>query len=85
MKPELPIFHAETERLMHKVNVFADTYASAFDDICSGKPDANKETDKRVNQLRRDIRSALTSAYLDGCREVSAELQNDNGACKDSF
>lgn len=73
MANEFPIYHAETEKLMHKVNVFADTYAVAFDDICAGKPGAEDAATRKVNQLRRAIRSALTAAYLEGCAEAAAE------------
>lgn len=74
MKLNLPIYHAQTEKLMHMVNVFADTYASAFDDICNGKPGADAAASKKLNQLRRAIRSELTAAYLDGCAESVSDI-----------
>lgn len=75
MATEFPIYHAEAEKLMHKVNVFAETYASAFDDICDGRPGAGDEATKKANQLRRSIRSALNAAYLDGCAEAATEFK----------
>ena len=76
MAHEFPIYHAETEKLMHKANQFADVYAVAFDNICAGKHGAEDASTKKCNQLRRAIRSALTAAYLEGCAEVAAEFKN---------
>ena len=76
MAHEFPIYHVETEKLMHKANQFADVYAVAFDNICAGKPGAEDAATRNCNKLRRAIRSALTAAYLEGCAEVAAEFQN---------
>ena len=75
MALEFPIYQFETEKLMATANQFAETYAVAFDDICAGKPGAETSATQRCNHLRRLIRSALTSAYLDGCAEVAAKFQ----------
>ena len=76
MAHEFPIYHAETETLMHKANQFADVYAVAFDNICAGRPGAEDAATRKCNQLRRAIRSALTAAYLEGCAEVAAAFKN---------
>ena len=76
MALEFPIYHDETEKLMHKANQFADVYAVAFDKICAGRPGAEDAATRKCNQLRRAIRSALTAAYIEGCAEVAAEFKN---------
>ena len=67
--------HYATETVMNKAHLLMDCYAANLAGISKGDKDAAQRAQRANDQLRAQIRHALTQAYLEGCSETAAAFR----------